>query len=178
MSEYTSAYDSAENAEGAVSKLKLNGYSEDSITLSAPRSQNDYWRISVRAPFGMGAMAVYILEQFKPVTSFVRAERIRDPELDVISALSAPPPPGHISRREISRLSRPVAPGSISRLSRSSSSAAISRLSAPTSSAAIARLSSGWYLSFGLPLLLRSEASAAAKASPQMAPPRTMPRAG
>ena len=40
MSEYTSAYDSAENAEGAVSKLKLNGYSEDSITLSAPRSQN------------------------------------------------------------------------------------------------------------------------------------------
>ncbi len=187
MMEMTRAYDSAENAERTILRLKSEGFTNDLIHVSAPGPREHGWVVTVEFPFGMGRTVTEILERFDPIESSPHhrarnqgrtGRHPRDPDLETISRLSQPKPVGEIARLSaskspgaISRLSGRVSPGSIAALSRRVTPGAISRLSQPKpvgairelsrprGSATIARLSAGWELSgaLGIPLLTRSK---------------------
>jgi hypothetical protein len=186
MLKITRAYHTAENAELAVKRLKLEGFTDNLITSSPPGAQERRWMVSICPPFGMGGVATEILDRFNPVGASVLHQRDPEPGLESISRLSAYKSPGAISSLSrsrspgaisalsrsrspvaISTLSRWKSPGAISRLSRPKSPGAISRLSKSSPPHAVSRLSAGWYFSnlIGLPLLTRSQAPIEPEAS-------------
>jgi hypothetical protein len=177
MLEITRVYDSADNAEKAVKRLKWEGFTDEWISHSSPHASERRWTVSIRPPFGMGRVATEIMDRFNPISSSTVYEREHSPGLELISRWSRWKSPGAISILSrskspgaISSLSRTRSPGAISRLSRSKPVGAIARLSASKSPGAISRLSkspdssslrrlSDFYFSgvFGLPLLTRSQ---------------------
>jgi hypothetical protein len=178
MLEITRLYDSADNAERAVARLRWEGFTDDLIVSSPASTQERLWKVSIRPPFGMGGVATEILDRFKPVGSSVVYERERGSDLESIASLSGSKSPGAISELSrskpagaistlsrwrspgaISSLSRSKLSGAIARLSRSKPAGAISRLSQSHGAGSVARLSGGWYFSklFGLPLLTQSQ---------------------
>lgn len=165
MMHMTRAYDSAENAERTIQRLKYEGFTDDMIQVTRPGPTQHGWSVTVEFPFGMGRTVTDILERYDPIEAGSgyassptvgargagtgsHARHSREPDLETISRLSAPKPVGAIrelsawkSPGAISRLSGRVSPGSVATLSRRVSPGAISRLSQPKPVGSIAKLS-------------------------------------
>jgi hypothetical protein len=97
MSQIISQYDSPENAQKTIERLRELGVGDEHLRLGSSPSERR-WSVHVRPPFGTARMAMQAMQRFSPVGAVAR--------------LSRPVPVGAIAR-----LSRPKPVGSLSRLS-------------------------------------------------------------
>lgn len=177
MSQIISQYDSPENAQKTIERLRELGFGDEHMRLGSSPSERR-WSVHVRPPFGTARMAMQAMQRNSPVgikefpelepgndrtlisqlsgpvSPGAISELSRPQPVGAIAALSRRKPPGAIavlSRRvnpgAISRLSAPKPVGAIARLSRPVPVGAIARLSQPKPVGAISRLSAGWHLS-------------------------------
>ena len=135
MSQIISQYDSPENAQKTIERLRELGFGDEHLRLGSSPAERR-WSVQVRPPFGTARMAMQVMQRFSPVgiKEFPEFEPGNDRTL--ISQLSGPGPPGAISE-----LSRPKPVGAIAALSRRQHPGAIAVLSRRVSPGAIARLS-------------------------------------